>query len=223
MNPKNKLIIFILLVCLIGAGLYFFKNSQSANKEKQDGVVSFSLDGQKYEIPGVVFIIRADFKLFEGDKIKVLSRGEKANFMFSLVPTLKKQKDDEKYLKIDLTNLSGRSNYKSFDASWAVQTDNPEGLLKTNEISYKNSKISLAYFYIRAELPTLIIGNQQQKTHEAWIKITSITQDRITGKFGGRFQIDDLNRLGDRNFFDNEIEITDGTFDVPYYKYFKYE
>lgn len=224
MSPKNKLIIFILLIGLIGAGLYFFKNSQSA---KHDGVVAFSLDGQKYEISGIVFIIRANPRLLEDDEIKVLSRGGKAKFMFALTPTLERQEEVQN-LGINPKNLFERnSNYKIITAAWTTQTDDPEGFLKTNEISYKNSKISLDYFYVGAELPTHTIQSQEDETragwHTEWFKIENMTTDRITGKFGGTFQDKDLNKLEDQDFYDREVEITDGTFDLPYHKYFKYE
>ena len=205
--------------------------SCSSSVQKQDGFVQFSVEGETYRIEGRRFIIRANPMFGDGRKTKSIPEGEKMLFEFSIGPTDKMALKEIKMLAEEMEKAAKgdmSENFTSFDVTWLAETNDPEQILKSR-ISMDNKQLGLTNLIFTIRIPDGAISNPDDAIYKCWINIDEITKDRAKGRFGGSFLLELLGKKLDmklqQGFFreiQKEIEISDGIFDVPYKKCFKY-
>lgn len=222
------LLLFIVLITLV---------SCSKKAERQSGFVKFSVEGKRYRIENMQFMIRANPLIGEGDKIKIIPEGEESPFEFSICPT---EAEAKRQIKITARNLRKvvkwregeelpeEEDYTSFSTAWLVNTAKPEEDLKSG-ITLPDQSGRVNNFYILITIPDGQITSPEGVMQNCWIQIDEVNEDRVKGRFEGKFKSTLLGRKlkekfeqGLTNEIEKEIEITNGVFDVPYKKCFKY-
>lgn len=214
----------------------------SCSKKVENGFVEFSAEGKKYRIENRQFLIRVNPVLWEGEKVKVIPAGSKNLFEFSIGPTEAAGKKEleatgkalEKGAKEKIPEIEGHTFY----ALWVAETMNPEQILKS-KITLQEKNLGLTHLAFVIQVPGRVIQNPQEQIHDCWIEIDQMTEDRIKGRFGGPFIMHLIGKEADEKFamhqrgeinketlmseIEKEIQISDGIFDVPYKKLFRYE
>jgi hypothetical protein len=223
----RKVLLLSAIVCVI-AFVSCFK------KTPQDGFVEFSVEGRKHHIENREFMIRVNPALWEGEKVKMISKGSKNLFEFGIGPTEEVRKKELEAMDKD----KRLENLYIFDAMWVAETTDPEGILKS-KITFENPGLGLTHIAFNILVPGRSVKNPQERIHSCWIEIGEITEDRVRGRFGGPFVMNLLGKEADEKFamhqrgeisketlmseIEKTIQINDGVFDVPYRKLFKYE
>jgi len=195
-------------LALLFLGILAYVNSGCSRSHEtgtdQGGTASLSFDGTHYDVPGVELLIYVTARA-DRDQIIELPAGQKADFHFAIGPTLKAQ--DETANKPREWLLQ---NMRRVSISWdELQIQDPEAL--TN---HRISESDTTRLYMSLVLPNYGLISDNPIKQDKWIQIDQISQGRALGHFGGTFA--DPKSL-------QSIEVTDGTFDVPLEKLYKYK
>ncbi|MEW6558458.1 MAG: hypothetical protein AB1349_14105 [Elusimicrobiota bacterium] len=227
----------LLLLVFVVLGILM---SCSQKTEEQNGFVEFTVEGQKCRMEHMRFIVRANPIITDGERIKVIPKGEVLTYEFCIDAT---EAESKRQLEIQGRNAKKYAEWKdgepfpeqedlnSFLALWVANTSNPEDILKS-EITWQNQSLGLTHFGFVINIPDSKHISCPE-THNCWLKIDEITENRVKGRFGGHFEMDmalskefqEKSRHGQqlkKEDMMREIDITDGVFNLPYKKCFKY-
>jgi hypothetical protein len=189
-------------------------------EERETGSVDFSIEGQRFHIENRELSVRANPGYFEDSQVKTIPRGTKTTIEFFLKPTLAQQTENENLIKKS-AQAEGESRARleeelirnTFYAAWAVETDKPErfapeAVLKTGlrGPDLRSLDIRSAGFLVAPVY----------EVRGCWIRADEITRSRVAGVFGGLVEISDGTTNESR-----KVEITEGSFDVPYRKLYR--
>ncbi|MBI3232352.1 MAG: hypothetical protein HYZ51_04725 [Candidatus Doudnabacteria bacterium] len=206
-----KIIIGLLVAALLLAGGYYFFHSGTP-EVAEDGLVSFSFRGKRYEIPHIVFFVQPEALVSEsfGREVKSINKGSPHSFGFELALTSSAANQSKKLAFDD-------PKQQWFSAYWYVTTTDPEGLLSLSpKMSSKDhtpsgvEDISLTF-----RLPSQHVASCNPNKYDCWVQIDSLASNRVRGRFGGTFVVGASD--------DSAYDIVDGSFDVPYQRLYKYK
>ena len=199
---KNKLLISICSVVLS----YVFISGCTSSPAK-DGYLEFTMNDETQRFSEVEFKVGVSGGFAKAKpKIEKISKGEerKFDYLISSIP-------------------SDEPKDNSVSIYWRQSASDPESPLKSPlyDLQTRPSTrvlISTKEWTLRVPLPRV-----RGVSPSYWFEFTELTENRARGNFGGSFfHISKIDGVGP-TYFDKQLyEITDGTFDVPYSKFFKY-
>lgn len=187
----------LVAVALLAAGC-------GSNQVATDGVASFTVNGQTYQVKNVELSIGSGnatvSQLFNEDVVKV--QGSPANYSFEL-RQIKSVRDFQ--VKHGLDDVKPAGYYPSLNIYWYATAADPINYLQSTKIDSTTSNIQTTHFSIETPetgLETIDAGGS------FWFQVDSISNNRAKGSFGGT--IHDPSK--------GDINVTNGSFDVPVQK-----
>lgn len=200
----KRIVVIILAPFILVIGWFYFHNKFQEIGVAQDGIVSFDFNGQNYAISGTELLIYGTSHV-DRDQIIEIPNGQRADFHFAILSSLKK-KNELKNKDKDWLAKNWYNAYISWDES---QLRNPEFLA-----TYKINKTDEKGLYMSFILPGYGLISDNPMIRDEWVQIDRISQGRAQGHFGGTFE-------EPKNL--QSIQVENGTFNVPVEKLYKYK
>jgi len=210
----NRMCWIAILVCVL-------VSVSCKQKAEENGWVQFDLYGETYTFDQRRFMIRANPRMGEGERMKTIEEGQTISFEFSIGPTRARAKKELEVVGKELRelaegNVPEAEGVSTFDLVWFIDTADPIGSLE-QKISYDTPGLNLGTFVFNINVPEYTLGPSDLR-HNCWVVVDELTDKRAKGRFGGVLQ---ANSRQDASVLGEPVEI-DGVFDVPFEKLYRH-
>lgn len=211
-----------LLILLFFAFCPLLFTACGKKSEPQDGVVSFTVNGDPWQIKQVRFIIQPWESMKETD----MAFGEEV---------IRDTKSDHKFEFI--IRMTKDRGYKSVEGMptiyfwWEAITEDPENFVRqiTRRSSINYRQLWMDNNRLKVEANPTNLDNARTSGEplmykDMWIQIDDFSKNRIKGRFGGPFivapsplTVNNFERAKQTRI----VNISDGKFDLPYVKLYR--
>lgn len=217
MRKSILLLNYLLIISIL------FINSCSSMMQSAPGTAEFFFDGEMRYFNNVEFRVGTkEVITILKPKVRKYSKDKKKEFTY--------------IFSINDPNLKTLDDYKNADADAFVflfrgneMTTSPENILQTridDLASFSEACVSIQTkeWLLYMESYSRRKSNSKYPDHtNAWIEFDEITDNRVHGRFGGiLLHVSKIEGLGP-SYSDNQTTEIEGTFDVPFKKFYKYE